>query len=705
MRRVVNFRCFLLTSTIAVLCVLFFTRTDAAIRVVLLSSVFAALIALFVTFLLSRDYVKAISFGLSVLVAVACLVGTKISFDNRKCELDEGAAYSFTGVVDAAVGTGDYRSFAVRDVTVDGKEIKGKIRLKVTSVRNTVAAMLKAGDEIAFTSAVTFSENSMRLGGCDRNDLRYVARLSAAEITFTGASPDFFDAMRNGMKSILEDNMGSYGSLAYAVLTGDKGGLEEGITDYYGTSGIGHILAVSGLHVGFITVALSWLLGKLRAGKTTKLACVSAVLMFYCFLASFSPSVVRASVMCVVGLTADVFGERRDGLSGLCAAVTAILVVKPLYVYDVGFVLSVTAVAGIMMFAENIARALKFLPRFLSGAISVSVAAQIGITPTMIVVFSQLTPYSIFANLLVIPIMSVTFVAIAIMLAVVAVVPRFGVLLTTAGFGLVAVDLIAKLVSFIPFASVRLLAEEWFMLSYVPMFCCSRFFMMPRFKPLNYAATLAACVVALVICNVPVIGACEIIACKGYDGVTTVVKTSDYGCLVVGDVNASGTVGRALDEVRVRDVGAIVLTRVDESNVLAVSDLCRTYGKDKVYAYATADASGLQSLISAGVDVELFGGDKFGLKPVFSAGKFVGYGYPSEKLLLLAAGVNPAKLDREVVSDYAIIRSETYGDEYLDRVYLVNFPNSFTDAEPLAVQSTSDGNFVFDTESGVVRNL
>ncbi|MFR6641788.1 MAG: ComEC/Rec2 family competence protein, partial [Christensenellales bacterium] len=174
----------------------------------------------------------------------------------------------------------------------------------------------------------------------------------------------------------------------------DKGGLEEGITDYYGTSGIGHILAVSGLHVGFITAALAWLLGKLRLNRYAKLGIVSSTLLFYCFLASFSPSVVRASAMCVIGLTADAFGKRRDSLSGLCAAVTAILAIKPLYVYDVGFVLSVSAVAGILMFAETIKRLLKFL-RLSVEAMSVSVAAQIGITPTMLVVFGKFTPYSI----------------------------------------------------------------------------------------------------------------------------------------------------------------------------------------------------------------------------------------------------------------------------------------------------------------------
>lgn len=705
MQRVVNFRCFLLTSTIAAFCILLYTKTSAALRVTLLAATFAVLLGLAITFLVSRDYVKAVSFVLSILVAVACVIGAKIGIDNRKYELKEQVAYAFTGIIDEASGSGDYRNFSMREVKADGKSVGGKVRLTVSSVRGTVAVMLKAGDEVSFESTVFFVESEMKIGKYNRNDIRYVAKLTGDEIAFTGSSMGFFDSMRNGMKSILEENAGSYGSLAYAVLTGDKGGLEEGITDYYGTSGIGHILAVSGLHVGFITAALAWILGKLRLNRYAKLGIVSSTLLFYCFLASFSPSVVRASVMCVIGLTADAFGKRRDSLSGLCAAVTAILAIKPLYVYDVGFVLSVSAVAGILMFAETIKRLLKFLPGFLSGAMSVSVAAQIGITPTMLVVFGKFTPYSIFANLLVIPVMSVTFVVIVLAVCVVAIIPRFGILLTISCSGLVLVDLIARLVSFIPFASVLILAEEWFMLCYIPMFCCSRFFMTPRFKWINIVSAVAACVVALAICNVPTTDPDDVIACKGYDGVTTIIGTSDYGSLIVGDVNASGTITDVLGKTRTRKVGAIVLTSISEDNASPVAFLCSNYGISEVYASSYANIDGMQALISEGVDVRLFDGEKFGLKPVFSHGEFVGYGCPSKSLLLLTAGSNPAKLDSAIVNEYAVIRSETYGYEYLDRVYLVNFPNSFTEDKPIAVKSTSDGNFVFDTKDGTSRNL
>ncbi|MFR6641789.1 MAG: hypothetical protein ACLUSP_11175 [Christensenellales bacterium] len=99
--------------------------------------------------------------------------------------------------------------------------------------------------------------------------------------------------------------------------------------------------------------------------------------------------------------------------------------------------------------------------------------------------------------------MSVTFVVIVLAVCVVAIIPRFGIFLTISCSGLVLVDLIARLVSFIPFASVLVLAEEWFMLCYIPMFCCSRFFMTPRFKWINIVSAVAACVVALAICNVP----------------------------------------------------------------------------------------------------------------------------------------------------------------------------------------------------------
>ena len=161
MQRVVNFRCFLLTSTIAAFCILLYTKTSAALRVTLLAATFAVLLGLAITFLVSRDYVKAVSFVLSILVAVACVIGAKIGIDNRKYELKEQVAYTFTGIIDEASGSGDYRNFSMREVKADGKSVGGKVRLTVSSVRGTVAVMLKAGDEVSFESTVFFVEREM----------------------------------------------------------------------------------------------------------------------------------------------------------------------------------------------------------------------------------------------------------------------------------------------------------------------------------------------------------------------------------------------------------------------------------------------------------------------------------------------------------------------------------------------------------------
>ena len=690
---------------IAVLCVLLFTKTSSALRIVLLAIVFAALLGLSITYFIARDYVKGVSFALSLLVAIGCIAGAKSEIDRHTFDLDEKTEYSFVATIDGSSGETDYFTMTLRSLEADGRSINGNMRLSVSSAIGTVVPSLKNGDKIAFKSTVTFCGLVTELGKYNRNDIRYAAYVSAENVTFVTAENRFFDNMRNGMRSILEENIGGYGALAYAVLTGDKSGLDNGVTDYYSASGIGHILAVSGLHVGFITAALVWLLNKLRANRYVKLGVVSAVLLFYSFLASFSPSVVRASVMCAIGLAADAFGERRDSLSSLCCAATAILVVKPLYIFDVGFVLSVSAVAGILMFADMFNRILRFLPKFISGALSVSAAAQLGITPATLVVFHRFAPYSIFANLLVIPIMSVTFVVIAVALVLVAIIPQAGLLLTISGFGLVIVDTMAKLVSFIPFSSVIVLAEEWFMFSCLLLFVCSKFFMLPRCKWAVCVATALACMVALVVGNIPTVDPGDIIVCKGYDSVTTVLVTPDNGCIVVGDLGASGTVENVLCKVRERKITAIVLTRVGSDNSRAIAALCESYGLKGVYASSKANLDEMQSLVSTGTDIELFNDEKFGLKPILSEGKFVGYGYPAEKLLLLTAGVNPSDLDPAIINEYVVIRSETYGKRYLARVYLVNFNNDFIEEKPTAVRSASDGNFVFGLGDGTVANL
>lgn len=141
-----------------------------------------------------------------------------------------------------------------------------------------------------------------------------------------------------------------------AILTGDKSGLGEEALSDLSEAGLYHILAVSGMHCGFLLALLRWLVGKHRRRL---LAGVSAlVLVCYALLTGGRPSVVRACVMLLFLLIAPLFGRQSDGPTSLLTALALILAANPFAAASVGLQLSFGAMAGILWVTPRLYRTL-----------------------------------------------------------------------------------------------------------------------------------------------------------------------------------------------------------------------------------------------------------------------------------------------------------------------------------------------------------
>ena len=204
-----------------------------------------------------------------------------------------------------------------------------------------------------------------------------------------------------------DDNAG----FAYAVLVGDKSILSD---DYYSTfknAGLAHILAVSGLHVGFLVALVNIILKLCKVKGKYRFFAVLGILLIYNILCNFSPSVFRASVMSICLLLGLVLGERNDILSNLSLAGIIILLAMPLYLFDVGFLLSFGSVLGILFFAKPITKLLSKIkfPNFLAESIAVTISATIGTIPFTFKYFGEFAPISVLSNLFVLPLFSIMF--------------------------------------------------------------------------------------------------------------------------------------------------------------------------------------------------------------------------------------------------------------------------------------------------------
>ena len=145
------------------------------------------------------------------------------------------------------------------------------------------------------------------------------------------------------------------GGLAVGMLTGDKVHLSPRVNNSFRACGLSHTLAVSGLHMNIIVMALYTLVSRLlpRFKRIAAAICIP-IALFYCAFSGFSVSAVRACVMIVVIMAAKVISRRDDSLNSLGLAALLISAFSPFAVLDWSFMLSFSSTLGIVVCAPFI---------------------------------------------------------------------------------------------------------------------------------------------------------------------------------------------------------------------------------------------------------------------------------------------------------------------------------------------------------------
>jgi outer membrane assembly lipoprotein YfiO len=201
-------------------------------------------------------------------------------------------------------------------------------------------------------------------------------------------------------------------AIMQAMVLGDRTQLSEHIRKIFVETGTAHILAISGLHIGIVAFLIFVVIKLLPLPWRWHYILTIILLMSYAFLTGGRPSVVRATIMAVVFLAGFLTERETDSINSLALAALAILLVNPLNVFDLGFQLSFVSVLSILMLCPLVEKALpgnwqgsKFR-RFWLRSLIVSCVAWIGVSGLIAYYFQIITPVTIAANLLVVPLMS-----------------------------------------------------------------------------------------------------------------------------------------------------------------------------------------------------------------------------------------------------------------------------------------------------------
>ena len=192
-------------------------------------------------------------------------------------------------------------------------------------------------------------------------------------------------------------------SFLLATLTGDREWLAPSTRTLFSSTGIAHILALSGLHVGVITALLLVLLMPLsgiRGGRYGRLVITILALWIFAILTGLSPSVVRAVIMATMFAVCTMLQRVWSPLNALSAAAIVIMLVTPSAIYSLGFILSFSAVLSIILFADaiNPVSPVYRTARNSVGYPSVTVAAMLGTGVVCIYYFHTFPVYFLITN-------------------------------------------------------------------------------------------------------------------------------------------------------------------------------------------------------------------------------------------------------------------------------------------------------------------
>lgn len=211
-----------------------------------------------------------------------------------------------------------------------------------------------------------------------------------------------------------------HASFLSGLLFGGSSALSDDLKDDFRATGVTHILAASGYNVSIFSVTFLSFILSTRIRRHRGLLLTSLLLVAYVLLAGASAAVVRAGIMGGLVLLERFISRKAYLLNVFLLTASVMFLFNPLLLYDVGFQLSFVATAAIMLFTKPLSDRFDFIPDTigLRASFAGSLAATIFTLPLILWHFGQVSIISVFANLLVLPLvpyaMAATFIALCI---------------------------------------------------------------------------------------------------------------------------------------------------------------------------------------------------------------------------------------------------------------------------------------------------
>jgi len=457
-----------------------------------------------------------------------------------------------------------------------------------------------------------------------KNPGSFLRFLYAIKQSFRGQIDAYFD--------------GDTATVLKATLLGDRERLGRRLGGMFNKSGTTHILAISGLHVGIVYAAAIWLCRMLLIQRWPRRVIVLGAVFSYAVMVGFRPATIRAVVMIGFLELGDALRFYRDPINAVAATALVILAAAPQHLFEAGFQLTFIAVLGIILFGRDIKqlmrrepddlerlidpefqsrwrRAARVAGKAVASGVGVCAAATLVVTPLQAYYFNIVTPVSVIATALLVPIIGALIWIGFVFLALASFVPALaGVVAHVLAAMVWLFTRVVELASAAPFGHVFVAppAAGWIWLFYAALLVVAA----RRWLRLSGRAAVIA--PAMVLCAYIAWRAC---LCPGPELAATFVnvrhgtsviitkgrETVVYDCgsgtpFSTYDVGR-GPVARQLWKIGVKRIDLLILSHTDADHVNGVLSLIERFPVGRIIANRT------------------FGGDEMGvaLEKVFDA--------------------------------------------------------------------------------------
>jgi competence protein ComEC len=226
-------------------------------------------------------------------------------------------------------------------------------------------------------------------------------KLKNVKLISVSGNQSFGSGLRNKIINFYQQVLPQPASgLTAGIILGSKGTLTSDFWESVKSTGVAHVVVASGTNVTFV---VSFLMGVFTFFLPRKRAIFFVIfsIILYLFVSGFEAPLIRAAIMAIIAFWATEVGRLVNAWRILFLAAAIMLIIQPDWLNDIGFALSFTSTASIMLFEKRINKWLKHIPELLREGFSTSFAAQIGVAPILFVTFGRFNIWSPVINALV----------------------------------------------------------------------------------------------------------------------------------------------------------------------------------------------------------------------------------------------------------------------------------------------------------------